>query len=198
MTDGDFLLKNLQEYGDILDVAIFARHLPAISIASVLIWAIAVGTVLTASVWIGKRDSSKPVVEKRRQRAAIVAEAHARGADTTSEDGESIYSEAEENLDSIDITPMAAVGFIILASGILVLFFYVNMLLLVEIVYLIGATLSIAIVFIYPGIERALASLEESSIGSPSAYEFDQHLDEADDESLVRHYTSLVHASTYV
>ena len=90
------------------------------------------------------------------------------------DDGDSSYSEIEgggdpykkpqEDDDTFEITQQAAIGFILLASCMLMLFFFFDLHILVLIIYILGATCSIAIVFFHPSLLSELSSSNQNQI----------------------------------
>ena len=117
-------------------------------------------TVAYAAEWISKKELSNEE-EKR-----------GRGGDdgTLTDDGDSTYSEIEdgpplsttnadgsphtntqqEDEETIDITPGAALFFVFIASCTLILFFFYDMSVVILVIYIIGATISISVVFVHP------------------------------------------------
>ena len=59
------------------------------------------------------------------------------------------YKQSEDQ-ETIEITAQAALFFILVASCMLLLFYFFDMSVIIVIIYMIGATLSIALVFLYP------------------------------------------------
>lgn len=162
MKEGEYLLNFLSDKTrEYIGVAMFARPLPPIDLASLTIWLIAMITVAYAAEWISKKELSDEKEKKGRG-----------GEDgMLTDDGDSTYSEIEdgpppsatnadgtpntnaqndEDEETIDITPGAALFFVLIASCTLILFFYFDLSVVILIIYILGATISISVVFIHP------------------------------------------------
>lgn len=67
--------------------------------------------------------------------------------------------------DSIDITPQSAMMFMLIASCALLIFFFFDMHVVILSIYVMGATLSVAIVFVYPRLKvKSLNGLSSAEI----------------------------------
>ena len=161
MAEGEYLLNFLSDQSkEYIGVAMFARPLPPIDLASLTIWLIAMITVASAAEWISRKELSNE--ESKRG-----------GGDDgmLTDDGDSTYSEIEdgpppsstnadgtpntnaqqeEDEETIDITPGAALFFVLVASCTLTLFFFFDLRIVILIIYIVGATISITVVFIHP------------------------------------------------
>ena len=162
MAEGEYLLNFLSDQSkEYIGVAMFARPLPPIDLASLTIWLIAMITVASAAEWISRKELSNE--ESKRG-----------GGDDgmLTDDGDSTYSEIEdgpppsstnadgtpntnaqqeEDEETIDITPGAALFFVLVASCTLTLFFFFDLRIVILIIYIVGATISITVVFFRSG-----------------------------------------------
>lgn len=178
MTDID-TLSTLPELDSLtLDVSIFQRSTPLIDFSSVLIWMIAVCTVAIGSSRAAEDDKittllTKDVMGSRRssmseanQRitpaqvplsTASIVEPRSgfvpsRSNSMDSRDFESVRG--EHNPNSLDITPLHAVAFVIVSSGFLLLLYFVDLYFFVTIMYLGSAALATNIIVFYPAIKK--------------------------------------------
>ena len=151
-------------------VAIFSRPTPPIDMASIIIWIIAMATMYTAAEWISRREfnasQNGAVIEDNSSRkmedenfcdndkVEIEGRHHSEGQTSSDVDDE----------DTLDITPQAAFGFVILASCSLLLFFFIDLHMVILFIYVLGATLSVAIVVFYPVIQSTNLSGDSSHL----------------------------------
>ena len=148
MAEGDYLLRNLAGSMDhMIGVAMFQRPLPPIDLASALIWMMAMATVVVAAEWASRKEIQPDENEKNNG--------------FLTDDGDSTYSEIEDgpppdrggaadDEESFDITPQSAFLFIAFASCTLLLFFFFDLYDVIMVIYVLGATMAIGLVFIYP------------------------------------------------
>jgi signal peptide peptidase-like 2B len=168
MAEGDFLQRAMgasMEPSNFVEVAMFARPLPPIDLASAIIWLMAVAIVVMAAEWASRKEIYPDESNKK--------------DGFLTDDGDSTYSEIEDGLppegaaleatgvddESFDITPMSAVFFIGFASCTLLLFFFFDLSDVIIVIYTVGATLAIGLVFIYPMLlsERKCEQADSSS-----------------------------------
>lgn len=178
MQDAD-TLSSLPELDALtLDVSIFQRSTPIIDFSSVLIWMIAVCTVAIGSSRAAEDDkittlltkdgygSRRSSISEINQRipppqiplsTASIVEPRSgfissRSNSMDSRDFESV--KGEHNPNSLDITPLHAVAFVIVSSGFLLLLYFVDLYFFVTIMYLGSAALATNLIFFYPAIKK--------------------------------------------
>jgi signal peptide peptidase-like protein 2B len=173
MAEGEYLLRFLQDAPEkLLGIAMFARPLPPIDLASCIIWLMAVATVIVAAEWISRKEIYPDDFGKKDMNNGYLTD-----------DGDSTYSEIEDGTppnilnsssgleeDSFDITPQAAFAFIGFASCTLLLFFFFDLHIVIVVIYTVGATLAICLVFVYPMLLSECKS-ESQDISSKTTYD---------------------------
>ena len=189
MQDAD-TLSSLPELDALtLDVVIFQRLTPAIDFSSVLIWMIAVCTVAIGSSRAAEDDKITTLLTKdgygsRRSSisdvnqsipspqiplsTASVVEPRSgfilsRSNSMDSRDFESV--KGEHNPNSLDITPLHAVTFVIVSSGFLLLLYFVDLYFFVTIMYLGSAALATNLIFFYPAIKKVGRKMHAYIVG---------------------------------
>ena len=179
MEDADTLTALPELDSLTLDVSIFQRSTPLIDFSSVLIWMVAVCTVaigasraaeddkittLLTKDGLGSRRSSISEVNQRIAPAQVplstasIVEPRSgfipsRSNSMDSRDFESV--KGEHNPNSLDITTLHAVAFVIVSSGFLLLLYFVDLYFFVTVMYLGSAALATNLIIFYPVIKRA-------------------------------------------
>jgi len=141
MTDYDTLLKHTLANGGHGDVSAFDRWRPWMNLSSLLIWAMGVATVAYAS-W-------RSVDDLRRKMSRPVA-VFGGGVPGSSKEGKGASIVDEEEAPALELTLTHAFGFIVVASSVLLILFYIDLYLFVTIMFCISAASSTGQVLLRP------------------------------------------------
>lgn len=137
------------------NVTLFARWRPFINLSSVLMWALGCATVFYAS-WASCDDVRR--AKRRPGRGAYAAAASGAGGG----DGDDVFRSdddaAENEAPPLELEGSHAVGFILVASGVLLVLFYVDLYLLVTVLFCLSATTSVGQIAMRPCCGRLLGA----------------------------------------
>ncbi|OQR98461.1 signal peptide peptidase-like protein [Achlya hypogyna] len=150
--------EDAAKISDGASISIFKRHIPKVDLAQGLIWAMAVATIIVAGYQASALERRKAVV-----RAAPVTTA------TVAVVAQLRQEQAEEP--AMDINWTHAIGFLVFGSAFLLLLFYVNVVMIVIVMYCFGANSATCTILFSPLFERvkalrkALCRFETKALG---------------------------------
>ncbi|EQC31729.1 hypothetical protein SDRG_10520 [Saprolegnia diclina VS20] len=125
-------------------VSIYKRFIPKVDLAQGLVWAMAVATIIMAGYLASSLERKKAVVRTApvgHVTATVVAQ---------------LRQEQEEE-PAMDINWTHAIGFLVFGSAFLLLLFYVNVVMIVIVMYCFGANSAISTILFSPLFERVKA-----------------------------------------
>ncbi|OQS07725.1 signal peptide peptidase [Thraustotheca clavata] len=128
-------------------ISLYKRHIPRVDLAQGLIWAMAVVTIIVSGYLGAAFERKKAIV-----RSAPTGTASAATATVVAQ----LRQEQEEE-PTMDINWKHAVGFLVFGSAFLLLLFYVNVVMIVIVMYCFGAFNAVSAVFLSPLMDRVKA-----------------------------------------
>jgi len=119
--------------------ALFLRPTVAVDIAAIIIWALGVATVALAAYRAGADEKESMQRERSNTRAVGSLGSH----------------EAPREEDRLELTSQHALGFVILASAVLVLLFYVDLHVAITLLFCVSAVVCLSAVLVQPLVSKA-------------------------------------------